>query len=1509
MSTRVHSNRIALAQWAVGLLALLATSGAMAQAASVFFSKGFSPATIGPGSTSTLVFDINSSENVAVTGLAFTDTLPAGVVIATPPSAFTTCGVGATLGAPAGGSTITLSGGELPPTPAGEETVSCQVSVNVTSSAAGVHTNVSGDLTSNLGNHGSATADLTVDTGVPGFSKSFSPATVAPGQDGTLTFTVDNTANASAAEILQFTDTLPAGLVIGNPANATTTCPNGDTFLDGPGTITANPGETTISVFGDTFNGNFAVTAGGSCTFSVDVIAETAGTKNNTSGDLTSSLGNSGKATAQLQVAIEALVKVFVEDPISPGGTGTLRFTITNFNRSSTATNIAFTDDLDATLSGLTAVGLPASDVCGTGSQISGTSVLSLTGGTLAPGASCSFDVTVQVPAGAAPGGYTNTTSAMTADLGGVPTTYNTASDVLEISAFPVLTKAFTDDPVIPGDTVTLEFTLTNTSATSGATDIAFTDDLGAALAGLAATTLPPSGFCGPSSTISGTSLLSVSGASLAAAGSPGDSCTFQVTLQVPAGTPGGLYPNTTSGVTATVDGAPVTGAAASDDLTVVAAPPLQKEFIDDPVQPGDTVTLEFTLTHDAEAAGDASGISFTDDLDAALSGLTATGLPLTDICGTGSQLAGDPDASNLSFTGGALSPGESCTFSVTLQVPAGAPSGNHANTTSNVQATVAGISTESRPATDLLSVAILDLTKSFTDDPVLPGAMVTLQFTVQNLSPSSSATDIQFTDDLGAVLPGLSPTDLPKADVCGTGSSLSEAGAGFIVFSGGSLAPGASCTFETVLQVPVGAASDTYANVTSGFSATVESLTVQFPNAVDNLTVDANVLRLAKSFTDDPAAPGGTANLEFVLENVASDAATDISFSDDLDAALSGLEALGLPQSDVCGVGSTLSGTTVLTLTGGNLPAGGTCTFSVTVQLPGSTPLGTDAVNTTSQVTGTVAGLAVNGDPATDTLQVNAITLAKSFDGPTVAGGNPVLSFTVTNLDAGSGVSQLSFSDDLDAVLPGLAAASPLPTAPCGAGSSLSGTSVLVLSGGNLAAAGQPGDSCTFQVTLQVPAGTAPGDYLNTTSQITSGGLPVADPASATLAVEPPPGFGKAFAPDAVGVGETSTLTFTIVNNASAVAATGLDFTDTLPAGLEVANPPAASTTCTGGTITAVAGSGTISYTGGTVAAGASCSVQVDVVAAAPGDHLNTSGDLTSSSGNSGTASDILTGLPPLVFGKAFNPTVIALGEVSTLTFTMENTAAVTATDMAFSDDLPTGLVVADTPNASTTCTGGTLTATAGSGQIGYSGGSLANGATCTVQVDVTATESGDLVNTSGNLTSSLGDSGSAIATITVAGAPVFTKAFASDQVDIRVPVTLTFTIDNSANTLAADDLAFTDDLPANMFVADAPNAGTTCTGGTVSASPGAGSISYSGGSVSAGSVCTVSVDVIVREPGTFENVVEFLSSSLGTSGQATASLRAVDATPIPALGPRALWLLAGLMGLLAAARLRAAG
>ncbi|MEL7060582.1 MAG: hypothetical protein AAGN46_11195, partial [Acidobacteriota bacterium] len=643
---------------------------------------------------------------------------------------------------------------------------------------------------------------------------------------------------------MAFTDVLSTGLEVADPSNASTTCTDG--------VVGATPGSQTISLSGP-FPGASSVAAGATCTVTVDVVASGVGLLENVSSNLTGSrLGppfgifTSGFATATIDVTrgSVSLVKEFVDDPVVAGDTTTLRFTLTNFDRLEAATGIAFTDDLGATLTGLVATGLPQSNVCGAGSQISGTGVLSFTGGSLPAEGSCSFDVTLQVPAAAASGGYPNVTSSVTATVGGSPTTNPGGSDTLFVSSAPTLTKTFLTDPVGGGSTVTVEFTLTSNSATATTTDITFQDNLSLFLSGATATSLPGANFCGTGSLafatpVSGDSVLTIQGANLGAGGS----CTFSIDLSIPVGTPPGTYLNQTTDVQSLVGGVAQPGSSASDTLTVVPAPRLTKDFTDDPVDPGDTVTLEFTLSLDESAPANATNIAFTDNLAATLTGLAAVGLPLNNVCGAGSQISG---TTNLSFTGGTLAPGDSCTFSITAQVPATAVPGEYLNSTSNVMADVSGISTIGSAASSTLQIAGITFTKSFTDDPVVPGATATLEFTIENTS-TTDATNIVFTDNLGGALSGLVSSSGTVNDPCGAGSSIS--GTNFLIFLSGSLTAGTSCTFSVTLQTPAGAADGDYLNVTSNLTATFGAATIALPPAADSLTISDDLIVLEKEF------------------------------------------------------------------------------------------------------------------------------------------------------------------------------------------------------------------------------------------------------------------------------------------------------------------------------------------------------------------------------------------------------------------------------------------------------------------------------------------------------------------------------------------------------------------------------------------------------------------------------------------------------------------------------------
>jgi hypothetical protein len=745
-----------------------------------------------------------------------------------------------------------------------------------------------------------------------------------------------------------------------------------------------------------------ALGAGATCTVSVNVTTNSSGVFDNKSGELLAGGLSSGFATARLNVPIQFLNKVFINDPVAPGGNVTLQFTIQNPSRTSSATGIAFTDDLDAALTGLTFDSLLSNDCGGTVGGV-GTTNINFSGGTLAPEGLCTISVGLTVPVSASPGTYTNTTSAVTATIDGSPVVGNMATDQLTINFAPTFTKEFIDDPVGAGGTTTLRFTITNTSSLSSLSSIAFTDTLSDVLP--TASVVPTNPVCN-TGTGSFTPFIpnnggtparfSVTGASL----DPGASCTIDLILNVSTSAATGTYNNTTSSITGLLGGEePVEGRAATDDLVVVGAPRLEKEFIDDPAQPGGNVTLRFTITHDEFAPGDATNITFSDDLDATLTGLSASGATV-NTCG-GMATSGFPTG-NFGYSGGSLTPGSSCTIELSLDVPANAAGGSYTNTTSNITADVGGVGVTGTPATDVLRIAGIILTKEFIDDPVVPGDTTTLRFTLNNINPNDDATGIQFTDNLAAVLPGT--PDLTAVGPLSTGTcNGSLSGTTSLSYSGGSLLAGTSCSFDVTIQVPAGAADGTYSNVTSIVIATLGGSSFVGDPATDNLTINSNFLQLTKEFTDDPVAPGGNVTLEFNLTNLnATQAASAIGFTDDLNATLSGL-TFDSVLLDTCGGTVSGTGSTAITVSGVSLAAAGSCTIRVNLSVPANAPPNSIFTNTTSGVTGTINGLAVTGDAATDNLSIGTLDIIAPVVTytpipHTTSTMNPTLSVTATD-------------------------------------------------------------------------------------------------------------------------------------------------------------------------------------------------------------------------------------------------------------------------------------------------------------------------------------------------------------------------------------------------------------------------------------------------------------------------------------------------------------------------------
>ena len=236
-------------------------------------------------------------------------------------------------------------------------------------------------------------------------------------------------------------------------------------------------------------------------------------------------------------------------------------------------------------------------------------------------------------------------------------------------------------------------------------------------------------------------------------------------------------------------------------------------------------------------------------------------------------------------------------------------------------------------------------------------------------------------------------------------------------------------------------------------------------------------------------------------------------------------------------------------------------------------------------------------------------------------------------------------------------------------------------------------------------------------------------------------PAVSKMFAPTQINAGGTSTLTVTVSNQNPFLITLTAPLIDTLPIGLVIAAAPNARTSCGGGVlVSATAGANTVTLPmGATVGSSSNCTISVDVTSAQPGVYVNTIpvNALQTSNGNNlapAVATLTVVGLTVPALSKSFTPSTINAGGISTLTIVLTNANATLATTTAaLVDNLPSGVVIAAVPNASTTCGGGSaVTTTAGGNTVTLpSGRSIPANGSCSVSVAVTTATAGSYLNT----------------------------------------------------------------------------------------------------------------------------------------------------------------------------------
>jgi uncharacterized repeat protein (TIGR01451 family) len=212
---------------------------------------------------------------------------------------------------------------------------------------------------------------------------------------------------------------------------------------------------------------------------------------------------------------------------------------------------------------------------------------------------------------------------------------------------------------------------------------------------------------------------------------------------------------------------------------------------------------------------------------------------------------------------------------------------------------------------------------KTFSPATITAGGSSTLTITLSNSNATAASLSAALTDTLpaGVAISGAAST------TCSGGTA--SVGASSVTLTGGSILANGSCD----LTVDVIAASGgSYINsIASGALQTTNGASVA--PAVATLTVNSPAMvqpTLGKAFTPATVNAGGTSTLVITLSNASAIAA--VMTAPLVDTMPSGVVISAPAPSTTCTAGVVTDTTSTLTLTGGTIPADGSCTVTATV-------------------------------------------------------------------------------------------------------------------------------------------------------------------------------------------------------------------------------------------------------------------------------------------------------------------------------------------------------------------------------------------------------------------------------------------------------------------------------------------------------------------------------------------------------------------------------------------------
>jgi len=577
-------------------------------------------------------------------------------------------------------------------------------------------------------------------------------------------------------------------------------------------------------------------------------------------------------------------------------------------------------------------------------------------------------------------------------------------------------------------------------------------------------------------------------------------------------------------------------------------------------------------------------------------------------------------------------------------------------------------------------------------------------------------------------------------------------------------------------------------------------------------------------------------------------------------------------PSLAGCGGSASLtavSGDTSVRLNNGNIGPSSTCTIRV---------------NVTSNVQGgytnripagslqTQENLS-NPTDATDRLTVRAMDITKAFSPGTIsAGGTASLTITLQN-PTGSAYTGVSFTDNLP---------SPLTVASvtqntCGGNLSTTPSNTISLTGGVIPAGSPtaPG-SCTITVEVTVPADAVSGSLTNTIPAdgvTTAQGVRNPRAARDTITLRGTNvTAAKSFSDNTITAGENSRLRIDVFAPGD-TNLTNFSITDNLPAGLTISNstPPSTSGCGDSAILSAVTGETSVSLTGGLILAGQRCRIQVFVTSSTPGVFTNSIPPENITNAENLAPADALTAnltvnnpAPSnlaIDLVKGFDPLIVTGGASSTMSIQLINPENTALTGIAFTDDMPTGMILANPVNFNVGTCGGTLSGAPGDNSFSFSGGELPALGTCTLTLSATMSVNGNLTNVidAGAVSTTNGATNATPVEASLTNLPgaSVNKSFAPNPIPVGSFSLLTIIIQNTGN-IELIEMGMSDSLPAGLEIAGAatPAPVNNC-GGTLTAVPGTQLIELAGGVLAGDSSCTIVISITGSNPGDYLNTI----------------------------------------------------